>query len=352
MKRRRIDGLPQGGWWKAWLLGSWLSCQLWAADPMGVTLARPKRGEITRYVTLPGTLRANQQVTLQARVAGFVSSIVVDRGDRVKAGQVLAEIEVPELIAERTRLLAEVQVAETESKRLTSAQQKSSDLVTPQSVDTAKGRWDVARAQLEKTEILLRYATLRAPFAGVITARFVDTGAYVPAGAVGGASAVVTLADVSMIRMQVPVPEVEAVHVKHGQPVRLSVDGFPIDHFRGIISRYSGVLDESNRSMIVEADLPNSENSLRPGMFATVRLGVERHTEALLIPTEAIAMEKTSSFVFRVDNGVCRKTAVKLGFQEGVTTEILAGIAEDSVLISPAKLAPPEGGSVVVKEAK
>ena len=319
---------------------------------MVVTVVRPKRGEITRYVSLPGTLRANQQVTLQARVAGFVSSIIVDRGDRVKAGQVLAEIEVPELIAERTRLLAEVQVAETESKRLSSAQQKSPDLVTPQSVDAAKGRWDVARAQLEKTEILLRYATLRAPFAGMITARFVDTGAYVPAGAVGGASAVVTLADVSMIRVQVPVPEVEAVHVKQGQPVRLIIEGFPADHFRGTVSRFSGVLDESNRSMLVEADLPNTENSLRPGMFATVRLGVERRTDALLIPMEAIAMEKTASFVFRVDNGVCRKTAVKLGFQEGGTTEVLTGIAEDVVLISPAKLAPPEGGSVVVKEAK
>ncbi len=323
------------------------------AEPVAVTAVRPSRGAVTRYATLPGTLRANQQVTVQARVAGFVKSIGVDRGDRVTAGQTLAEIEVPELIAERTRLLAEVRVAEAEAQRLTTARQRSPDLVTPQSVDAATGRRDVARAELEKVETLLRYANLTAPFAGVITARMVDPGAFVPAGAAGsGASAVVTLADTSVLRAQVPVPEAEAVLVRPGQPVRVVVDGLAGDPVRAVVSRHSGALDETTRTLVVEADLPNADGRLRPGMYASVRIGLEEHASALLVPTDAVALEKAQAFVFRVDGGRCRKTPVKLGFQDGPQSEVASGLAEDALVIRPARTAPTDGTEVRVGEAK
>jgi membrane fusion protein (multidrug efflux system) len=322
-----------------------------AAEPVTVATVQPTRGDITRYVALPGTLRANQQVTVQARVAGFVKTIAVDRGDRVKAGQVLAEIEVPELIAERTKQLAEVKVAEVESRRLEAGRQKSPDLVTPQALDAATGRLEVARAELEKTETLLRYANLAAPFAGVVTARFVDAGAFVPASAVGGASAVVTLADTSVLRAQVPVPEADAVFVKSGQPVRLTVEGMT-NVFAAAVSRHAGAVDEGTRSLLVEADLPNATDTLRPGMFATVRIGVERRAGALLVRTEAIMVEKTANFVFRVDNGVSRKIPVKLGFQDGAFTEVVSGITEEALIIIPAKSAPADGAAVRVGEAR
>jgi RND family efflux transporter MFP subunit len=322
-----------------------------AAEPVTVATVRPTRGDLTRYVALPGTLRANQQVTVQARVAGFVKTISVDRGDRVNAGQVLAEIEVPELLAERTKQRAEMKVAETEARRLEAGQQRAPDLVTPQALDAARGRLDVAQAELEKTETLLRYANLTAPFAGVVTARFVDPGAFVPAGAAGGASAVVTLADIGVLRAQVPVPEAEAVFVKAGQPVRVTVEGMT-NVFSATVSRHTGAVDEATRSLLVEADLPNGADTLRPGMFATVRIGVERHTGALLVPTDAIAVEKTANFVFRVDNGVSRKTAVKLGFQDGALTEVLSGLTDEAVIVVPAKSAPADGAAVRVGGGK
>ena len=142
---------------------------VFGADPVSVPTLRPSRGDITRFIALPGTLRPNQQVTVQARVAGFVTAIPVDRGDRVDAGQTLAEIEVPELIAERTKQLAVVKVAESETRRLEAGRQKSPDLITPQSLEAAIGRLEVARAELERTETLLRYARLVAPFAGVLS---------------------------------------------------------------------------------------------------------------------------------------------------------------------------------------
>ena len=125
---------------------------------------------------------------MQARVAGFVRSIPVDRGDRVSAGQTLAEIEVPELLAEKVRQQAEVKVAEAEARRLAAARERSPDLVTAQSMDMATGRLEMARADLEKTTTLLRYATLTAPFAGTVTARFVVAAAGRVAGLARGRS--------------------------------------------------------------------------------------------------------------------------------------------------------------------
>lgn len=322
-----------------------------AADPASVTTARPTRGEITRHVALPGSLRANQQVTLQARVAGFVRTVLVDRGDRVAAGQVLAEIEVPELLAERTKRAAELRVAEIEARRLEAGRKKSPDLVTQQSLDTANGRLEVARAELEKVETLLAFAAVRAPFAGTVTARRVDPGAFVAAGVAGGASEVLTLADTSLLRAVVPVPEAEALRVRNGQPVRVAVEG-TTNVFTGTVSRHAGALDEATRSLVVEADLPNTDDALRPGMFATVRIGVERRTGALLVRTDAVAVEKAGAFVFRVDQGISRKTAVKLGFQDGALTEVVSGLAEDAVLIVPAKSAPVDGSPVRVEAAR
>jgi membrane fusion protein (multidrug efflux system) len=322
---------------------------LLAAEPVVVSTVRPTRGNITRYVTLPGSLRANQQVTVQARVAGFVKRMAVDRGDRVTAGQALAEIEVPELLAERTKQAAEVRVAEAESRRLEAGRAKSPDLVTPQSAEAAAGRLDVARAELAKTETLLAYANLTAPFAGTVTARHVDTGAFVPAGAAGGASSVVTLVETHRLRAQVPVPEAESVFVKVGQPVRLTVEGMT-NVLESTISRHAGAIDETTRSLLVEADLSNVEERLRPGMFATVRLGLEEHTGVRVVPTESILVEKAGAFVFLVRDGVCRKTPVKLGFQDGSRTEVISGIEDTSAIISPAKSAPVDGTAVRIKE--
>lgn len=323
-----------------------------AGEPVAVVTLRPTRGDIVRYVTLPGTLRANQQVTLQARVAGFVKSIAVDRGDVVKAGQSLAEIEVPELVAERAKQVAETRVAEREFHRLEAARAQAPDLITAQVLDAATGRWEIARAQLEHADTLLRYASVTAPFAGVVTARFVDPGAFVPAGSGGPVSAIVTLADTAVLRAQVAVPEAEAIHIRVGQPVRVTLEGLNQKVFAGTISRHSGALDDATRTLWVEADLPNGEAQLRPGMYATLRLGVERHTGVLLIPTDALVMEKSSAFVFVVDGGRSRKRPVKLGFQDGPATELIEGLTAEAVLISPGKAAPVDGTVVRSQENK
>ena len=323
-----------------------------AADA-GVT--SPRRGEIHRFVSLPGTLRANQQVTLHAKVAGYLKNITVDKGDRVKSGQLLAELELPELAAERARHQAEMRVAKIESDRIGGARQKAPDLITPQLADTAQARLAVAQAGLAENEALLRYAKINAPFDGVVTMRYVDPGAFVPAATAGGSSqaaAIVTLMDYSTIRVTVPVPEIEAARVQVGQPVVVTSDSLPGKTYRGQVSRHTGALDEATRSLLVEADLPNADLALRPGMYANVRIGVERHANALLVPAAALVREKAAGFLFLLEDGKAKRVPVKYGFNDGSQVEILEGLPEQARVLIPGKTPLSPGQPVNAVEAK
>lgn len=325
-----------------------------APKPIAVKVARPTRGEIVRYVTLPGSIRANQQATLCAKVAGYLKSLSVDKGDPVQAGQALGEIEVPELLADRARYKAEVKVAGTDFQRVGAAQKKSPDLVTPQSVDEAKGRFEIASANLEHTETLLRYSTITAPFSGIVTARFVDPGAFIPSAASGSAAqsaAIVTLADFNTVRAQVALPEMEAALAQAGQPVKLTVEGLVGKSFAGKISRLSYALDDASKTMLVEADLANADLALRPGMYATVKVGLEKHTDALLIPADALVMEKANAFLFVAADGKAKKTAIKIGFNDGVQVEVVSGLTGAEAVILVGKMALNDGAAINAAEA-
>jgi len=320
-----------------------------------VKVVRPTRGEIIRYVKLPGSIRANQQATLYAKVAGYLKTLTVDKGDRVQAGQSLGEIEVPELQAELAKYKAEVKVAESDYDRSSTAQKKAPDLVTPQSVDDARGRLDVARANQERTETLLGYARIVAPFSGIVTARFVDPGAFIPSATSASAAqtaAIVTIADFNTVRAQVALPEVEASLAKVGQPIKFTVEGLAGKTFEAKISRFSYALDEATKTMLVEADLPNPELELRPSMYAVVRVGLDKHSDALLIPVDALVMEKANAFAFVVEGGKAKRKPIQIGFNDGSKVEVVGGLAANEPVILVGKLTLTDGAPVTAVEAK
>lgn len=336
------------------LLGS--ASLLSAAQPLPeVPATSPRRGDIHRFVALPGSLRANQQVTLHAKVAGYLRAISVDRGDMVKAGQVLAELDLPELAAERARHEAEVRVARAEVDRIKAAQAKAPDLVTPQSADAAAGRLAIAEAALRHNAALLAYGKITAPFAGVVTTRHADPGAFVPAATAGSspaAAAIVSISDYSVVRVVVAVPEPEVARIATGQPVVLTSDALPGRVFRGTVSRQAGALDERTRTLTVEADLPNADGALRPGMYVNARIGVELHRDALLVPAAALVREKAAGFVFVFADGKANRVPVKFGFNDGVNVEILEGVATGARVLIPGKVALTPGQAVTAVEAK
>ncbi|MBI4326427.1 MAG: efflux RND transporter periplasmic adaptor subunit [Chloroflexi bacterium] len=324
------------------------------APPLEVKAVRPFRGEITRGVTLPGEIKPYQQATLYAKVTGYLKTITVDKGDPVKEGALLAEIEVPELLADSAKYQAELAVAEIDYRRVSEAQKKAPDLVVPLSVDMAKGKYEVAKANLERAETLLTFTKIVAPFSGVITRRMVDAGAFIPAATAGSPqnAALVTLADFSTVRVQVAVPELEASLVAKDQPVKVSVDGIPGRSFDGKVTRFAYALDEASKTMLAEIELPNPKLELRPGMYAIVRIGLERKENALLLPVEALATEKANAFVFAVLNNKAKKVPVKTGFNDGTNVEVLSGIKPEEPVILLSKRAVNDGLAVNVTEIK
>jgi membrane fusion protein (multidrug efflux system) len=326
-----------------------------AAPPVITQVVQPKRGPITRNVTLPGDVKPYQQATLYAKVAGYLKMITVDKGDQVKEGTLLAEIEVPELLADRARYNAELEVADLDYRRLSESQKKLPDLVVPQTVDNAKGKLEIAKASLERTETLLSFAKIIAPFSGVITKRMVDPGAFIPAATSGSTAqnaSIVTLTDFNRVRVQVAVPELESSLISVDQPVKFTVEGLAGKSFDGKVTRFSYALDEATRTMLAEIELPNPKLELRPGMYATVKIGIERKEDALLVPIEALVQEKAGGSVFTIIDNKAKKLPVKTGFNDGTSVEIVSGIKPGQPVILVGKKALSDGQPVTATEAK
>jgi membrane fusion protein (multidrug efflux system) len=326
------------------------------AEPEPPTLPNEVRtshltsGPITRSIVLPAQVIPLQQATLYAKVSGYLRGISVDKGDKVTAGAVLARIEIPELVAARARQEAELRAAAADYERLQKALQRTPDLVVPDTVDQARGRFEVARASLAESETLLGYATIRAPFSGVITQRYVDPGALIQAG--NASSAIVSLMDFSSVRLQVAVPEIEAARVAVGQPIRVTTENLAGRQFDGTVTRFAYALDPSNRTMLTEAILKNSDLALRPGMLVSARLGIERKEHATLMPEAALVTERSSTFAYTVEGGKAVKRAIKVGFNDGQSVEVVEGLTDADRIILVGKLKPRDGEAVRVVSAQ
>jgi membrane fusion protein (multidrug efflux system) len=320
-----------------------------------VQAVSPTRGPIVRSITLP-TFRilAYQEATLYAKVSGYLQAITVDKGSRVAAGELLARIEVPELLADQQQYRAEVDVARTNYERMAAARRRAPDLVVPQTVDDLRGRYETARARLARVESLLEYARITAPFAGIVTNRFVDPGAFIPAATSGTpaqSAALLTLVDSSRVRVQVFVPEPEVPFIVDGLPAAITVEELPGRTFSGSVTRSAWALDEATKTMLTEIELANPGGELRPGMYASVRLDVERKPDALLLPADAVVTEKAGTFVFVVADGKARKVPVRTGFADGTHVEILSGVEPGQAAIVAGKQTLTDGQPVTVTPA-
>ena len=323
--------------------------------PLSVEVTQVKPGPITRSISLPAQVRANQQAVLYAKITGYLKRCVVDRGDSVKAGDLIAELEAPELQADAARAHADVQVARTDFERLSEAGRRAPDLVVPLTVENARAKFEMAQATALRQETLLGFTQLKAPFPGTITKRWADIGALIPAATASSspaASAVVTLMDFSVVRAEVDVPEPEVPPLRSGMSAELRVDELPGKLFSGQISRLGYALDETTKCMPIEIDIPNPEGALHPGMFGTAKLTVGSKASTPLLPIDTLVTEKTRTSVFLLVDGKAHKVPVKVGFEDGKNFEVIEGVASDAQVIRTGKLPLLEGMVVERKEAK
>jgi membrane fusion protein (multidrug efflux system) len=323
------------------------------APAANVQIVHCERGEIVRSVALPGNVRAYQEATLYAKVAGYLKTIAVDKGDAVNEGDLLAELEAPEMLADLARYKAEAEVTEIDYKRVGDAAKKAPDLVMPQTVDEVKGKYDMAKANLKRINDLLAYARITAPFSGIVTKRWVDPGAFIPAATSSSAAktaAIVTLMDFRRVRIDVWVPETEVPLVKNDLPVAVTVEEIPGRVFDGQITRFAYALDDATKTMATEIEIPNPDLALRPGMYASVKIALQKKIDVLLVPAEALVTENKKSFVYTVADGQAKKVSVKCGFDDGLKVEILEGLAPHEPVILAGKQAVADGQPVNAME--
>jgi len=322
------------------------------AAPVPVQTVTLEKGDIQRWLTRPAQVRALQQAVLYAKITGYLKSLAVDEGDAVKAGQVLAEIEVPELEAEGAKYRAELDAARVEYGRLEGSRKKSPDLIMPQAVDAAKARFDIAKAALQRHETQVGFTHITAPFDGVVTKRWADPGAFIAAATASSSpetSALLTVMDFSTVRVEAAIPEPDVPFVKDGNAVTLQSASLPGETLRGKVTRFAHALDEMTRSMNAQIELPNPGGKLRPGMFVEARIALEERQGVALIPTEALITEKLKTSVFLAVDGKAKKTVVKAGFSDGAKVEILEGIKPGDAVILAGKLSLSDGQSIAAQ---
>ncbi len=333
-----------------------------ADPPAEVRTVHPHRGEVCRYINLPGEVHPYLQVTLFAKVEGYLETLTVDKGDYVKAGDLIANIEVPELRANRTRYQAELELAEAEYKQLSEGQTNQPATAPAMEAEQAKnklgvarGRLAVAKANLQYTDTMLNYARITAPFEGTVTKRFVDPGAFIPApnaASTPEAAAIINLTDFKTLRMQVAVPETEVPHVALGQPVRWTTDDLPGQHFDGTVTRCYWALDRVTKTMLTEVQMANPGLVLRPGMLVNARIALEKKEDALLVPVAALVSDKAHAFVFTAVAGKAKKMPITTGFNDGTDVEVVNGVTLDDAVILVGQQGLHDDQAIKVSDAK
>jgi RND family efflux transporter MFP subunit len=341
-------------------------------------VASVKRGNIGDTLTIAGAFKPFQEVDVHAKISGYVRTMNVDVGDHVKEGQILAVLEVPELAAELSgaeaavrRSQEEIHRAQSDVERARSAYSAANSaytrlkqasetrpgLVAQQElddsqaksqesqaqVDSAKAAFSSAQQQLEVAEAnrkqysaLSSYTQITAPFNGVITTRYADTGALIAAGTSSSTQAlpVVRLAQIAKLRLVLPIPESVAGQIHLGDPVKVRVQALNQD-IEGKVSRFADSLDVQTRTMETEIDFENRDGRLIPGMYAETRLSLREKKNALTVPLLAVARNGDDATVLAVSaQNILEERHVKLGIEDNSRVEVLSGLSDrDRVLV-------------------
>lgn len=339
-----------------------------AATPPEISVIAARTGSIEQQLTVAGVFQPYQEVDVHGKVSGYIRHIYVDIGDRVRMGQTLAVLEVPELDAQVAGAEANIHQTQQDIARLQSdvsreqanyaathanyvrlkqASDEQPGLIAAQELDdamardrsaaaaveaaksavaSAQGKLGVSQADRQRVGSLVQYATITAPFTGVITMRYADTGSLIPAGtSESNAQAVVRMAQSDLLRLRMPVPEQDVPLIKEGDKVMVHVQATG-QQFPGDVVRFTRDVASATRTMTTEVDVPNPQLALTPGMYADVTFNLRENGNALLVPSAAI-IQGDQAMVFVVNaQGVVERRPVVLGITSANEQEITSGL--------------------------
>jgi RND family efflux transporter MFP subunit len=340
-----------------------------------VGIAMPIKQDLDVRLSYTADLIPNQLVNIFSRVDGYIAKIYVDKGDLVKANQLLIEIDHTDfvhavnqakanLVSARAKVVQ--QDAAVRSAKLTLNRMQAlikAEFVSQQDLDTAQVTYDGAvalqdslRAQVKQMEVALAqaetnlaYSYIRAPFAGYVAERNLDPGSYV-SGATASTSTmsrgILSLHDVETVRTLIEVVEKDVPLVRIGQRAEIRAEAYPNRIFEGTVTRIVQALNRATRTMTVEVDLPNKDHLLKGGMFARVEVLVDRHVNAVQIPLDAVSRLEEFQYVYVVKEGKAHQVPVELGSRVDHRVEVTKGLTGDEQVIVSGKDLVSDGMSV------
>jgi RND family efflux transporter MFP subunit len=320
-----------------------------ASTESRVAVARVTRADLYNEVTIPAEFRPYVEVELHAKVSGYVDQMNVDFGDKVKAGQLLATLLVPELYAQLTNAMALQDKAEADYTnahqiyvRLKTVDAEHPNLVAQQELDTAQSRDSsaeaaiaAARADVGRYQTLVDYTRITAPFDGVITRRYVDPGALVQAGTASETQSlpVVRVSDNYRLRLDFPVSVAYVKDMHVGDSVEVRVESLSGMSFTGAITRATLKVTEETRTMVTEIEVPNPNLEIVPGMYSTVVLKLQKRPNTLVIPAEAVATDQKSTVFVVNDRQEIEERPVTLGLETPNQYEVISGLKEGELVM-------------------
>jgi len=330
-------------------------------------------------LSLPGELQAYETVAIFPKVTGFVRAIRVDRGSHVRAGEVLATIEAPELTAQRAEAQSKLEAAQSQvaaARARADASASTYDKLraasgTPgvvagnelmqaqKTVESDRSQAAAAEQSVEAARQALRsvtdmegYLRVTAPFTGVVTERNVHPGALVGPASGSSASPMLRVADIARLRLLVAVPEAYVAGIREGTITPFTVAAYPGQTFTGKIARVAHAVDEKTRTMSVELDVPNADGRLAPGAFCDVKWAVRRTAPSLFVPSASVATTTDRTFVVRVRNGKTEWVDVKTGLSSGPLVEVFGALHAGDQVAARGTDELKTGTDVQVKPAK
>lgn len=342
-----------------------------------VAAAKAARENLSQTLTIAAEFRPMQEIDLHAKVAGYLKEIRVDVGDHVRQGQVIATLEVPEFRSDLTQAAAARKRSESDTlrarsevqraqsvfdaarltyERLSTVSKSRPNLLAQQEVDDALAKMQVADAQVSaakaglavaeeqahvqeaaeaRVKTMAEYATITVPFSGVITKRFADKGAMIQAGTASQTQAmpVVRLSAIDHLRLVLPVPESAVPRIRIGGTVAVKVPTLN-QTFEGRVARFSGKVDPATRTMETEVDTANPRFLLKPGMYASTELELDRRANAVTVPVQAITRKEGKTLVLLVNQQrKLESREIVTGLETPQRVEVVSGLNEDDVIV-------------------
>jgi membrane fusion protein, multidrug efflux system len=342
---RRSGGGGRFGWW---LLAAGIAFA-WSAAPaqdnkggaVPVEAAKVVAAPLSEQVTAVGTLLSNEAVTVSSEIPGRLKEIHFKEGQPIEQGAPLFTLDDSVYRAQLADAEARLKLAEQTHKRTSTL--FTNKYATAQSADESASNLAVNTATVELARVQLEKAHIVAPFAGIVGLRHVSVGEYITAG-----QALVNIEAIDPVKADFRVPEKFLPAIRVGQTIRIKVDAFPEDTFDGKVYAIDPRLDVAGRSLLVRAMVPNTDQRLRPGLFARVTVLLQLKEDALSVPEQAIVPQGDSQFVFKIVDGKAMLTKVVIGTRREGRVEIVEGLHAGDQVVTAGQLKIRDGSAVSV----